>query len=269
MRRKRKSSQEMNEISDAEIAAAMTMLSHMLMHSFSSSALEISLFFFSSRRRHTRFSRDWSSDVCSSDLTNETVFDELNAKPETLIVLGGGPIGCELAQTFRRLGVGVTIIQRRNQLLPKEDPDVACFLESRLIGEGVRVIKNADVHSVATGDAGKIALELLDRQSDRLAELIFFADALLVATGRTPNFRSLDLKPAGVEVSEKGIRVNEYLQTSQPHIYAVGDVIGPFLFTHMADAQARVVVRNILVPFQFLRQKMDYSVVPWCTYVYP
>src|SRR6266700_2885718 len=201
--------------------------------------------------------------------TNETVFDELNAKPETLIVLGGGPIGCELAQTFRRLGVGVTIIQRRNQLLPKEDPDVACFLESRLISAGVRVIKNADVHSVATGDAGKIALELLDRQSDRLAELTFFADALLVATGRTPNFRSLDLKSAGIEVSERGVGVNEYLQTSQPHIYAVGDVIGPFLFTHMADAQARVVVRNILMPFQFLRQKMDYSVVPWCTYSDP
>ena len=201
--------------------------------------------------------------------TNETIFDELNAKPESLIVLGGGPIGCELAQTFRRLGVGVTIIQRRNQLLPKEDPDVAGFLESRLISEGVRVIKNANVHSVANGDAGKIALELLDRQPDDVAERTFFANALLVATGRTPNFRSLDLKSAGVEVGERGIRVNEYLQTSQPHIYALGDVIGPFLFTHMADAQARVVVRNILVPFQFLRQKMDYSVVPWCTYVDP
>ncbi len=201
--------------------------------------------------------------------TNETIFDELKAKPESMIVLGGGPIGCELAQTFRRLGVQVTIAQRGDQLLPREDRDVAEFLEHRLISEGVRIIKNADVHSVATSDARKVAFQLLDRQSGRLAERTFFADALLVATGRTANFRSLDLESVGVNVTERGVRVNGYLQTSQRHIYAAGDVIGPFLFTHMADAQARVIVRNIVVPFQFLRQKMDYSVVPWCTYVDP
>ena len=201
--------------------------------------------------------------------TNETIFDELKEKPENMIVLGGGPIGCELGQTFLRLGVDVTIVQGGDQLLPREDRDVADFLERRLINEGVRIIKNADVHSVATSDAGKVALQLLDRQSGRLAERTFFADALLVATGRTANFRSLDLESVGVNVTERGVRVNGYLQTSQRNIYAVGDVIGPFLFTHMADAQARVVVRNIVVPFQFLRQKMDYSVVPWCTYVDP
>src|SRR5438552_1805220 len=198
--------------------------------------------------------------------TNETIFDELKEKPESMIVLGGGPIGCELAQTFRRLAVQVTIVQRDDQLLPREDRDVAEFLERRLIKEGVRIIKNADARSAATSDAGKVALQLLDRQSGRLAERTFFADALLVAIGRMPNFQSLDLKSVGVDFNERGVRVNDYLQTSQRHIYAIGDVIGPFLFTHMADAQARVVVRNILVPFQFLRQKMDYSVVPWCTY---
>src|SRR5438874_8994021 len=201
--------------------------------------------------------------------TNETVFDELNEKPESMIVLGGGPIGCELAQTFRRLGVQLTIVQRGDQLLPREDRDVAEFLERRLINEGVRIIKNVDARSVATRDAGKVAVQLLDRQSGRLAERTFFADALLVAIGRTPNLQSLDLKSAGVDVNERGVRVTDYLQTSQRHIYAVGDVIGPFLFTHVADAQARVVVRNILMPFQFLRQKMDYSVVPWCTYSDP
>src|SRR5213083_2903288 len=201
--------------------------------------------------------------------TNETIFDELKTKPESMIVLGGGPIGCELAQTFRRLGVQVTIVQRGDQLLPREDRDVAEFLERRLIKEGERIIKNADAHSVATSGAGKVALQLLDRQSGRVAERTFFADALLIAIGRTPNFRSLDLKSVGIDINEKGVRVNDYLQTSQRHIYAIGDVIGPFLFTHMADAQARVVVRNIVAPFQFLRQKMDYSVVPWCTYVDP
>ncbi|HEU5247889.1 MAG TPA: mercuric reductase [Candidatus Udaeobacter sp.] len=201
--------------------------------------------------------------------TNETIFDALKRKPATMIVLGGGPIGCELAQTLQRLGVEVTIFQRGDQLLPREDRDVAEFVERRLINEGVRIIKNAVAHSVATSDTQKVALQLLDRQSDRLAEPTFFADALLVAAGRTPNLRSLDLKSVGIDVTERGVRVNDYLQTSQRHIYAVGDVIGPFLFTHMADAQGRVVVRNIVVPFQFLRQKMDYSVVPWCTYVDP
>ena len=201
--------------------------------------------------------------------TNETIFDDLKEMPESMIVLGGGPIGCELAQTFRRLGVEVTIVQRGDQLLPREDRDVAAFLERRLIDEGVRIIKNAHARSVAASDTGKVALQLLDRQSGRLAEPTFFADALLVAIGRSPNLQSLDLKSAGVEINERGVRVTDYLQTSQRHIYAVGDVIGPFLFTHMADAQARVVVRNILVPFQSLRQKMDYSVVPWCTFVDP
>ena len=201
--------------------------------------------------------------------TNETIFDALKRKPENMIVLGGGPIGCELAQTFQRLGVEVTIFQRGDQLLPREDRDVAQFVERRLINEGVHIIKNADAHSVATSDTGKVALQLLDRHSGRLAEPTFFADALLVAAGRTPNLRSLNLESVGIDVNERGVRVNDYLQTSQRHIYAAGDVIGPFLFTHMADAQARVVVRNIVVPFQFLRQKTDYSVVPWCTYVDP
>jgi len=201
--------------------------------------------------------------------TNETIFDDLKEKPESMIVLGGGPIGCELAQTFQRLDVDVTIFQRGDKLLPREDRDVAEFVERRLINEGVRVIKNADVRAVATSDTGKVALQLLDRRSGQLAEPTFFADVLLVAVGRRPNLRGLDLKAVGIDVTEREMRVNDYLQTSQRHIYAVGDVIGPFLFTHMADAQARVVVRNILVPFQFLRQKMDYSVVPWCTYMDP
>ena len=201
--------------------------------------------------------------------TNETIFDELEEKSQSMIVLGGGPIGCELTQTFCRLGAHVTMIQRGDQLLPREDRDVAEFLERRLINEGVRIIKNANARAVAITDAGKVALEFLDRQSGQMAERTFFADALLVAIGRSPNLQSLDLKSAGVDVNERGVRVTDYLQTSQRHIYAVGDVIGPFLFTHMADAQARVVVRNILMPFQFLRQKMDYSVVPWCTYSDP
>ncbi len=201
--------------------------------------------------------------------TNETIFDELKQKPASMIVLGGGPIGCELAQTFCRLGVRVTVVQRRSQLLPREDRDVADFLEGCLTSEGVRVIKNTNARSVRENGDGTIALQLFDRESSCQTETPVVADALLIAVGRTPNFRKLRLKAARVEFGESGVHVNEFLQTSQPHIYAVGDVVGPFQFTHMADAQARVVVRNILMPFQFLRQKMNYSVVPWCTYTDP
>jgi pyruvate/2-oxoglutarate dehydrogenase complex dihydrolipoamide dehydrogenase (E3) component len=95
------------------------------------------------------------------------------------------------------------------------------------------------------------------------------ADTLLVSAGRVPNIERLNLEAPGVKFNARGIEVNAYLQTSRPHIYAAGDIVGPYQFTHTADAQARVVVRNILMPFQLLRQKMDYSVVPWCTYTDP
>src|SRR5260370_1117739 len=146
---------------------------------------------------------------------------------------------------------------------------VADFREGCRTSEGVRVIKNTNARSVRKNGDGTIALQLFDRESSCQTETPVVADALLIAVGRTPNFRKLRLKAARVEFGESGVHVNEFLQTSQPHIYAVGDVVGPFQFTHMADAQARVVVRNILMPFQFLRQKMNYSVVPWCTYTDP
>jgi pyruvate/2-oxoglutarate dehydrogenase complex dihydrolipoamide dehydrogenase (E3) component len=197
--------------------------------------------------------------------TNETIFDELHSQPESMIVLGGGPIGCELGQAFQRLGVKVTIVQRGARLLPKEDPEVGNFLEKRLTGEGVRVAKNAEAKSVvatATGLEMKVAQKLA-------GETTVAASVLLIAAGRQPNTEGLGLEQIGVATKSHGVEVNQYLQTARPHIYAAGDIVGPYLFTHMADAQARIVVRNILMPFQFLRQKIDYSVVPWCTYVEP
>jgi pyruvate/2-oxoglutarate dehydrogenase complex dihydrolipoamide dehydrogenase (E3) component len=199
-----------------------------------------------------------------SYFTNETIFDELKSKPESLIVLGGGPIGCELGQTFNRFGVRTTIVQRNTRLLPREDVDVSEFLRKSLTNEGVSVITNADVKSVRHDSEVKMSIECRG-----VPALEISSSALLIAPGRQPNIEDLGLEAAGVRSNERGVIVNEYLQTSQPHIYAAGDIAGPFLFTHMADAQARVVVRNILMPFQFLRQKINYSVVPWCTYVDP
>jgi len=192
--------------------------------------------------------------------TNETIFDELKSKPNSLIVLGGGPIGCELGQTFHRLGVRTTIVQRGPRLLPREDVEVSEFLETRLRNEGVTIMTNAAATATRRVN-GTIEM--------RVGDANISGDALLICSGRRPNVESLDLEKAGVESDRHGVKVNEYLQTSQPHIYAAGDIAGPYLFTHMADVQARVVVRNILMPLQMLRQKIEYSVVPWCTYVEP
>jgi pyruvate/2-oxoglutarate dehydrogenase complex dihydrolipoamide dehydrogenase (E3) component len=196
--------------------------------------------------------------------TNETVFDKLDFKPASMIVLGGGPIGCELGQTFSRLGVQVTIAQRRDRLLPREDRDVSEFLEKRFKDEGISVLTNCQVQSTRRVDE-KIDMKI----SQQNVETNISAEALLICIGRQPNIENLNLDSIGVKADKGGVKTNEYLQTSQPHIYAAGDIVGPFLFTHMADAHARVVVRNILMPFQFLRQQIDYSVVPWCTYVDP
>ncbi len=193
--------------------------------------------------------------------TNETIFDELTDKPDSMIVLGGGPIGCELGQALSRLGVRISIVQRGAQLLPPEDPDVAEFMQQRFAAEGIDVRLNANATRVSLQD-GKITLEFREGAS-------ITADALLISIGRTPNLRALGLEAAGVEYDEHGVKANEYLQTSQPHIYAAGDITNRLKFTHTADFTARTVIRNILMPLPFLRQKMDLSVVPWCTYTEP
>ncbi len=196
--------------------------------------------------------------------TNETIFDQLRQKPEHLLVLGGGPIGCELSQAFARFGSKVTLVQRGSRLLPREDHDISVATQERFKAEGITVLTEAKVKQVQMRD-GQI-IPTIERNG-KAGEIT--VDALLIATGRKPNIDGLGLDAAGVKTNKKGIEVNEYLQTSQSHIYAAGDITGRFLFTHMADYQARIIVRNILMPLQFLRQKADYSVVPWCTYTDP
>ena len=197
--------------------------------------------------------------------TNETIFDELKERPERMIVLGGGPIGCELGQVFARLGVKVTILQRASQLLPREDSDVAEFLRRQLEHEDVRIEFDAEAKSAAR-HGNSVRLDCLRKDSSRFQ---LNAEALLVAAGRIPNIDKLNLDAAGVRFNQCGVIVNEYLQTSQPHIYAAGDIAGSFQFTHLADAHARVVVRNILMPLQLLRQKTETAVLPWVTYTNP
>jgi len=195
-----------------------------------------------------------------SYFTNETIFDKLKEKPESLLIIGGGPIGCELAQMFARLGVKVTLLQRGPRLLKKEDPAVSEFVQATLEAEGVRILTRFEVEE-AKETAGAVKL--------RGACQSVSGSTLLVAAGRQPNVENLNLRKANVSFTERGVAVDEYLETSQPGIYAVGDVVGQLQFTHVADYHAQIAIRNTLVPFSFLRQKVDYSVVPWCTFLDP
>ena len=181
-----------------------------------------------------------------------------------MVVLGGGPIGCELGQTFARLGVEVTLLQKPHRLLPREDPDASETLLRRLQAEGVNVLTGASARVVARHD--RLIRIWADVEGETTRHPID-CDAILIASGRVPNLESLGLEAAGVAFTEKGVTVNEYLQTSQPHIYAAGDAAGPHLFTHVADSHARTVVRNILLPRW--KAKREDAVIPWCTYTSP
>jgi pyruvate/2-oxoglutarate dehydrogenase complex dihydrolipoamide dehydrogenase (E3) component len=194
--------------------------------------------------------------------TNETIF-EISELPKRLAVVGGGPIGCELGQAFGRLSAEVTILQGAKQILEREDADVAAALRHRLEAEGLAVLTSASVESVeAAGGHLRIAVSAPASHSREIA-----CDAILVAAGRRPNVADLNLEAAGVEFSARGIAVDARMRTTQRHIFAAGDVVGRHAFTHAADAHARTVVRNILLPR--FPAKLDESVLPWCTYTDP
>lgn len=199
--------------------------------------------------------------------TNETFFDTLNEKPNRLIVIGGGPIGCELGQTMHRFGIDVTIVEFMPQIFGKEDANVAEFMHKRLEQEGLNILTSTGAKKAAYVD-NEIHLTV-GPASGKGEDQVIKTDALLIAAGRIPNVENLNLEAAGVKHDRGGITVNDYLQTSQKHIYACGDIAGPYQFTHTADAQARVVIRNIMMPLQVMRQKIDHSVVPWSTYTSP
>lgn len=194
-------------------------------------------------------------------VTNEGVFD-LTQLPASLVVVGGGPIGVELGQAFERLGSKVTIIQGPERILPREDPEVSETVASALVSEGIEIVTGARFVKASRNGDKKVVTA---RQGDKL--LAFEADEILLAPGRQPNVGGLNLEAAGVKYDARGIKVNEYLQTSASNILAIGDVIGGYLFTHVAAYQAGVAVRNALVPFA--KKKVDYRVVPWCTFTDP
>jgi dihydrolipoamide dehydrogenase len=194
-------------------------------------------------------------------LTNEDVFNLVHL-PSSLVIVGGGPIGVELGQAFERLGVHVTLLEGLDRILPKEDAEVSATLTEVLLSEGINIVTNAMFVSAKRAGDKKVVTA---KQGEQL--LHFEADEILLTLGRRPNVEGLNLEAARVTYYRKGISVNEYLQTSTPNILAIGDVIGDYLFTHVAAYQAGIAVRNALVPIA--KKKVDYRVVPWCTFTEP
>ena len=192
--------------------------------------------------------------------TNETVFG-LTQLPPRLAVLGGGPVGCELAQAFGRFGSRVTLIQRGPHLLPREDREAAFLLQSALLREGIELLMETRVEAVETVKGCK-RLRLFWKDTPLSLEV----DAILVGVGRKPNIEGLELERAGVAFDEHGVRVDDLLRTTNARIFAAGDVCSALKFTHLADAQARILIANGLFP---ARQKVSHLVVPRCTYTDP
>jgi pyruvate/2-oxoglutarate dehydrogenase complex dihydrolipoamide dehydrogenase (E3) component len=190
-------------------------------------------------------------------LTNEDLFT-LRELPARLVVLGGGPVGLEMAQAFARLGSAVTVVERLPHLLPQEDPEVADALQARLESEGLKILTSTR--------AARVVRDGENTQVTCTRGSALVTDRLLVAVGRRPIVSGLGLDAAGIEHDEQGIRVDRRQRTSQKHIYACGDVCGPYPFTHMAEYQAGIVISNAVFR---LPKKTDYRVVPWVTYTDP
>jgi pyruvate/2-oxoglutarate dehydrogenase complex dihydrolipoamide dehydrogenase (E3) component len=193
-------------------------------------------------------------------LTNETIFS-LTVLPSRLAVIGGGPIGCEMAQSFARFGSRVSLIELGPHILGREDGDAAGILHGAFIREGIDLQLGVKIVGVETSGSDRILH--LERDGKLIDVTV---DAILVGVGRAPNLDGLNLEKAGIKFDRTGVRVNDNLQTSNPNVYAAGDICFPFKFTHTADALARILIANAL----FMgRQRASALTIPWCTYTDP
>jgi len=191
-------------------------------------------------------------------LTNETVFS-LTELPPRLAVIGAGPIGCEMAQAFARFGSRVTLLEAGPHILGREDADAAKRIEAALLRDGVEIRCSADIKSISRKGN--------DRVVDVAREQSIAIDAVLVGVGRAPNVEGLGLEDAGVEFTvREGVKADDRLRTTNPRIYAAGDVCSRFKFTHAADFMARIVIQNALF---FGRSRVSALTIPWCTYTDP
>lgn len=193
-------------------------------------------------------------------LTNETVFS-LTALPKRLTVIGAGPIGCELAQSFSRLGSSVSIVSDSGAMLPREDRDAAAILTRQFERENIVMVLGASIQRAELTSEGKVLVVDRGHGLERIS-----GDEILVAVGRTPNVEDLNLEAAKVRYDKKGITVDDHLRTSSPHIFAAGDIASRYQFTHAAEALGRIALQNALF---FGRKRANELVIPWCTYTDP
>jgi len=199
-------------------------------------------------------------------LTNQTLF-ELTELPRRMAIVGAGPIGCEMAQTFARFGAEVTLLDVMDQVLPREDPESAAVVRRALEADGVRLDLGVRIDQVAREGDERIVAYRRAGNAGQGGDLVTLpADALVLSTGRAPNVEGLGLEATGVEYDRKGVHVDDRLQTTNQRIFAAGDVASKFQFTHVADALARIAIQNALF---FGRAKASDLVVPWCTYTEP
>lgn len=191
--------------------------------------------------------------------TNETVFEN-TTQPEHLIVIGGGPIGLELAQAHRRLGSKVTVLEART-IMPKDDPEAVEVVRKSLEADGIVISENAVVSKVEKSAVGvKVSTTEAGQQK------VYEGSHLLLAAGRKPNVEGLNLEAAGIRYSPKGIEINHELRTSNSRTYAIGDVSGGLQFTHVASYHAGLIIRRVLFKMPV---KVDYTAMPWCTFTDP
>ncbi len=192
--------------------------------------------------------------------TNETIF-AVTELPARLAIIGGGPIGCELAQAFARFGSQVTLIEMETQFLPREDPEAAQILRRALEADGIDLHLSSQVSQVVSRGSTKLVTLETDGKQNELE-----VDAILVGAGRAPNVEDLGLDSVGVETHRGGVVVDDHLRTSNKNIFAAGDVALSQKFTHVADFAARIVIQNALF---FGRKKFSDLTIPWCTYTQP
>lgn len=192
--------------------------------------------------------------------TNETIFTLIEL-PRRLAVIGAGPIGCELAQAFQRFGSEVTMMTRGAAILPKEDADAAALVRRQIEKDGVRILTGVKIQRAHAGGGAKVLAVTAGAR-----ELTVECDAILVSVGRVPNLENLGLDEAGIDYSARGVEVDERLRTSNPRVYAAGDICSRYQFTHAADAMARIVIANALF---LARRRTTDLVMPWCTYTDP
>lgn len=196
-------------------------------------------------------------------LTSDTLWD-IREQPARLLVLGAGPIGCELAQAMASLGSAVTLVTHAPRIMPREDEDAASLVHQRFLGKGIEVITHCEPQSFAREGEEQLAHCLVAGEE---RELRF--DRVLLAVGRTPNIEGLGLQELGIRTTDRGtIEVDEYLQTAVPTIFACGDIVGPYQFTHTASHQAWYAAVNALLG-HLKRFRVDYSVIPWATFTNP